>query len=125
MADLYRDVGGYERAAPLYNVGWRIAEESEPGLAAYILVAQADMYRWQGDHTRAYNLLEKARHLVQEKGLGFEERGLLSVAEGITLAESGELETGLRLLSRAIHFLEQQQAQRELARARFLLASSM
>lgn len=124
MADLYRDVGGYERAAPLYDVGWRIAQESEPGLAVYILVAQADMYRWQGDHAQARNLLEQARQLVQEKGLDFEERGLLPMTEGITLAESGELKAGLGLLSKAVHFLEQQRARRELARARFLLAKA-
>jgi len=124
MADLYRDVGGYERAAPLYHVGWRIAQDSEPGLAVYILAAQADMYRWQGNHAQAHNLLEQARQLVGEKGLDFEERGLLPMAEGITLAESGELEAGLCLLSKAVHFLEQQQARRELARTRFLLAKA-
>jgi len=122
MADIYRDVGAYRRAASLYSVGWRIAQESELSLAIYILVAQVDMYRWRGDHVRAYSLLEQARQLAQEKGLDFEERGLLPLAEGITLAESGELEAGLRLLSSAAHFLEQQQAMRELARARFLLA---
>ncbi|RLC75369.1 MAG: hypothetical protein DRJ03_30355, partial [Chloroflexi bacterium] len=124
MADLYRDVGAYERAVSLYSVGWQIAQESEPSLAIYILAAQADMYRWQGDCVRASSLLEQARQLAQEKGLDFEERGLLPLAEGITLAASGELEAGLGLLSSAAHFLEQQQAMRELARARFLLAKS-
>jgi len=46
------------------------------------------------------------------------------MAEGITLAESGELKAGLGLLSKAVHFLEQQQALHELARARFLLAKA-
>ena len=122
MADLYRDVGAYERAETLYDVAWQIAEESEPGLAVYILAARADMYRWQGDHTRARGLLKQARRLAEEKGLDFEERGMLPVAEGITLAESGEAEAGLRLLSNAVHFLKRRRAKRELARARFLLA---
>jgi len=124
MADLYREVGAYERAGPMYNAGWRMAQESEPGLAAYILVAQADMYRWQGDRARGRVLLRAARQLAEEKGLHFEERGLLPVAEGIALAESGEVEAGLTLLADAVRFLEQRRAKRELARARFLLAKA-
>jgi len=124
MADLYRDVGAFERAAPLYSAGWQTAQEGEPGLAVYILAAQADMARWQGDHARTLALLEQAHQLAQEKGLAFEEHGLLPVAEGITLVEGGEVEAGFRLLTDAIHFLEQRQARRELARAHFLLAKA-
>ena len=122
MADLYRDVEAYERAASLYDAGWQIARESAPGLAAYILAARADMRRWRGEHARALALLEQARRLAGEKNLDFEKRGLLPVAEGIALAESGEVKAGITLLSKAIHFLKQRQARRELARARFLLA---
>ncbi len=124
MADLYRDLGDYGRAEPLYAAGWQIAQESEPGLAVYILAAQADMCRWLGDCAQALALLEQARRLAEEKGLEFERRGLLPVAEGIALAESGETDTGLRLLSEGIAFLEQRQARRDLARARFLLAKA-
>jgi DNA-binding SARP family transcriptional activator/Flp pilus assembly protein TadD len=124
MASIYRDVGAYQRAASFYSAAWQIARESRPGLAILILAARADVYRWQGDHTRALTVLEQAHKLAEEKRLGFEERGLLPVAEGITLAESGEVETGLRFLSEAVHFLERRQAKRELARARFLLAKA-
>jgi DNA-binding SARP family transcriptional activator len=124
MADLYRDVGAYQRAASLYKAGWQMAQGREPGLAVYILAAQADMYRWQGDHPQALASLEQANQLAQEKGLGFEERGLLPMAEGIALAEGGEVEAGLGLLADAVCFLEQRQAKRELARARFLLAKA-
>jgi len=122
MADLYRDVGAYERAGPLYDAGWRIARESEPGLAVYILMAQADMYRWRGDHALAHALLQQARRLAEERRLDFEEHGLLPMAEGISLAEGGEVEAGLRLLTDVVRFLEERRAKRELARARFLLA---
>ena len=122
MADLYRDVGAYERAEPLYYAGWEIARENEPGLAVYILRAQADMYRWQGGHARALALLEQARQLAEANGLNLEGQGLLLVAEGITLAESGEVEAGLDLLSEGSRFLEQRHAKRELARVHFLLA---
>ena len=46
------------------------------------------------------------------------------MAEGIALAESGETEAGLGLLSNAVHFLESREAKHELARARFLLAKA-
>jgi LuxR family maltose regulon positive regulatory protein len=124
MADLYRDVGAYQHAVPLYNTGWQIAQGSEPGLAIYILAAQADMHRWQGDYARALTLLEQAHQLAQEKGLDFEERGPLPMAEGIVLAEGGEVEAGLQVLTDVVRFLEQRQAKRELARARFLLAKA-
>jgi DNA-binding SARP family transcriptional activator len=122
MADLYRDLGIYGYADQLYNSGWQIAREGESSLAVYILAARVDMYRWQGDLSRAFRLLEEARRLTEEKGLDFEKQGLLAIAEGSALAENGEIEAGLRLLSDAVGFLEQRQAKSELARARFLLA---
>ncbi len=124
MADFYRDLGAYERAVPLYEAGWQIARESEPRLAFYILVAQTDMHRWQEDYPKALDLLAQARRLAEQRGLEFEKRGALPVAEGITLAESGEVEAGLQLLSEGARFLEQRQARREWARARFLLAKA-
>jgi LuxR family maltose regulon positive regulatory protein len=124
MADLYRDAGLYERAVPLYSAGWQLAEETEPSLAVYVLLAQADMRRWQGDLVRALALLQRARRLAEEKGLKSAMQGLLPVAEGIALAESGEVETGLRMLSSGVDFLERGQAKRELGRAYFLLAKA-
>jgi two-component SAPR family response regulator/Tfp pilus assembly protein PilF len=124
MADLHRDVGAYERAESLYNASWQIAQESEPGLAFYTILAQADMARWQGKYACARGLLRQARQLTEAKELDFEKRGPLPVAEGITLAESGEIETGIRFLSDGARFLEQQQAKHELARAQFLLAKA-
>jgi len=124
MADVYRDVGASERAEPLYMAGWQIAQESRPDLAIYVLAARADMYRWQGNHAQARALLGQARQLAEKKGLEFQERGLLPVAEGITLAESNEITAGLRSLANGVRFLEQQRAKRELARSRFLLAKA-
>ncbi len=74
--------------------------------------------------TGALALLAQAHQLARGKGLDFEERGLLPMDEGIVLVEGGEIETGLRLLHDAAHFLEQRQAKRELARACFLLAKA-
>ncbi len=124
MADLYRDIGVYERAEPLYEAAWQLVQTTEPRLALCLLTARADMYRWQENYTKALALLEKARHLVEEKELDFEARGLLPATEGIALAESGEVEAGLHFLSNTVHFLEQREAKRELARARFLLAKA-
>jgi len=124
LADLYRDIGAYKQAESLYNAGWKIARESEPSLALYTLAARADMYRWQGDHALALSLLGQAQQLTEGKELDFENRGQLSVAKGITLAESGEIEVGIHLLSDAVHFLERQGAKHELARAQFLLGQA-
>lgn len=124
MADIYRDIAAWERAEPLYNAAWQIAQECEPGLAVYVLVAQAHMHRWREEYVQARIILEQARRLAQEKGLEFEERGPLPVAEGILLAVDDQLEDGIHLLSEAIRFLGQQRANRELAQARFLLAES-
>jgi LuxR family maltose regulon positive regulatory protein len=124
MADLHRDVGAYERALPLYDAGWQLASESEPGLAIYVLTAQADMHRWQGEYRQALALLEEAHRLAERNSLNFERSGLLPMAEGITLVESGEHVAGLQLLSEAVRLLEQRQARAKLARARFLLAKA-
>lgn len=124
MADVYRDLGAYERAELLYRAGGQMAQENDPSLIVYALAAQADMHRWQGDFASASELLTEARHLAEEKGLDFERRRLLLVAEGIVLAESGRPEDGLRRLSDGASFLEQHLAKHELARARFLTAKA-
>ncbi|HEY75516.1 MAG TPA: tetratricopeptide repeat protein [Thermoflexia bacterium] len=124
MADLYRDIGAYDRAEPLYHAGWQIAWKSEPGLAFYILLARADMYRWRGQRTRAFALLGQARQMVEGEGLDLEKHGLLPLAEGILLVEDGQVEAGIDLLAKAIRFLERRGARREAARARFLLAKA-
>jgi LuxR family maltose regulon positive regulatory protein len=124
MADLYRDLGLYERAALLYDAGQRLSGETEPSLAVYILLAQADMHRWRGDLSQAFALLQRARHLAEKKALSFEMQGLLPVAEGIVLAESGQIASGLGMLTDGIDFLERHHAKRELGRAYFLLAKA-
>jgi two-component SAPR family response regulator len=124
MADLYRDVGLYERAGPLYDVGWRLVKETEPSLAVYVLLAKVDMHRWQGDLPRARTVLQLARRLTEERGLKFEAQGSLPVAEGIVLAENGNVGEGLASLSDGIDFFLQCRANRELVRAYFLLAKA-
>jgi LuxR family maltose regulon positive regulatory protein len=122
MATLYRNIGDYRRAEFLYDLAWRVAHGSSPGLALVVLVARADMYRWQGDCARALSLLEQARELVNENGLDAERCGVVRVAEGIALAQSGELDEGLQLLSNGVSFLKEQGAKRDLARGRLLKA---
>jgi LuxR family maltose regulon positive regulatory protein len=124
MADLYRDIGAYERAEPLYTVAGQLAKETEPGHALYVLLAQADMRRWQANPSQALVLLRQARRLVGEVELRFEAQGLLPVAGGIALAESGQVEAGLEMIATGVAFLEHQQAKRELGRAYFLLAKA-
>jgi LuxR family maltose regulon positive regulatory protein len=122
MADLYRDVGAFERAEPLYNVAKQLAHETELGHAVYVLLAQADMRRWQGSPANALDLLQQARGLAEDEELRFEIQGLLPVAEGIALAESGKVKAGLQIIPQGVDFLERHQAKRELGRAYFLLA---
>ena len=122
MADLHRDLGAYERAEALYHAGRQMAQENDPSLIVYIMAAQADMHRWQGDFASASKLVREAGQLAEAKGLDFERRGLLLVTEGILLAESGRAKEGLRCLIDGASFLEKRTAKHELARARFLLA---
>jgi ATP/maltotriose-dependent transcriptional regulator MalT/DNA-binding SARP family transcriptional activator len=123
-AAVYRDIGSYRSAESLYDVAWGIARESRPGQAVRILAARADMHRWQGDHGRALELLDRADQLAQDRGLDVERRGMLAVSRGIALVEGGKIERGLELLSKGVGFLEEQGAMRELARGRFLLAKA-
>jgi len=122
MADLHRDVESYERADLLYESAWRLAQGAEPALMVYLLIAQADSFRWREEYARAQALLAQARQLAEEKDLQLELYGLLPMVEGITAVQSGEVESGLQCLVDAVEFLEQRQAHRELAQARFLLA---
>jgi len=124
LADLHRDLGDYGRAETLYDAGLQIARGGEPSLTVYTLAAQADMYRWMGDQARARFLLDQACRLAEEKGLDFERRGLLPASKGIALAESGEVEAGIRSLHDAVEFLEQRRARRELARTWLLAAKA-
>jgi LuxR family maltose regulon positive regulatory protein len=124
MADLYRDVGSYQRAGALYQAGWQVAQEADPGLAVYILAAQADMRRWEGEHDEALALAEEARRLAAERGLELEEGGQASLAHGAALAEAGRMQEGVALLEGAAGYLSERGALRELARARFLLSNA-
>jgi len=124
IATLYRNIGDYGRAESLYDAAWRIARESRPGLAVLILAARADMYRWQGDPGRALTVLGRAQDLADRDGLDAERYGVLRLTEGITLVESGDSERGLKLLSTALAFLEDQGAKQDLARGHFLCAKA-
>jgi ATP/maltotriose-dependent transcriptional regulator MalT/two-component SAPR family response regulator len=122
MATLYRNLGNYRRAEMLYDVAWRIASGSRPGLTVLILVARADMYRWQGNCARAPMLIERARGLAEQHELNAQRQGVLRISEGIALAESGNHALGLEQLSRGLAFLREQGAKRDLARGHFLKA---
>jgi LuxR family maltose regulon positive regulatory protein len=123
-ADLYCDVGAYELARPLYSVGWDIARDSNPDLAVYILAAQADMYRLKGDVKLALNLVDQARRMAADWDLTQDVEGLLEITEGIALAESGEVEAGVKLLAHAIRDFQGRKARRDEARAQLLLAKA-
>jgi DNA-binding SARP family transcriptional activator len=124
LASIYRDVGDYHRAELLYDTVWRIARESRPSQAVQVLASRADIRRWLGNHEEALELLGRARQLTEERSLDFERCGLLAVARGIALTESGDIRAGLRSLSDGVSFLVQQGARRQVASARFLLAKA-
>jgi len=125
MADVNRDIGAYERAEPLYDAAWRLAQATEPRVAVYTLTAQADMYRWQGQFSRAASLLARAREVANQTNLPFELSGLLPLAEGILLSESGEVDRGLDMLAQCSRYFEDQEALEYLARARLLTAKAL
>jgi LuxR family maltose regulon positive regulatory protein len=123
-ADLYRDVGAYELARPLYGAGWNIVRDSNPDLAVYTLVAQADMYRQEGDVQLALDLVEQARRMAADHELARDVGDMLEMVEGIALAESGDCEAGIDLLSQVVEALRARRARRDEARARLLLAKA-
>lgn len=124
MATLYRDAGACERAERLYEVAWHAVRGSSPRQAVGILAARADMYRWRGDPARALALLRQAKELSEESGLEGSLRGILALGEGAALAECGEGEAGLELLSEGVSYLEGQGAQGDLGRGLFLRAKT-
>ena len=124
MADIFRDLGAFERAEPLYNAALDVAREGRPAVAAYVLTALADAYRWQGDRARARAVLDEAERFARAKGLRFHLEGLLPAARGIVLAEDGDLEAGKGSLAKALEYLDAHGAEREAARARLLLAKA-
>jgi LuxR family maltose regulon positive regulatory protein len=124
MADVYRDVGAYERAEPLYRAARHLAQETEAGHAVYVLLAQADMRRWQGEPQEALALVREGRGIAEDEGLSLEAEGLSPVSEGIALAEGGEVESGIRAILDGLRSLERHRAKREMGRGFFLLAKA-
>jgi DNA-binding SARP family transcriptional activator len=124
MADINRDIGAFERAESLYEAAWRLAQATEPRVAVYTLAAQADMYRWRGQLSRAASLVERARWIAEDTDLVFERRGLIPLAEGILLSESGDVDEGLAMLAEASRYFKGVDAKEYLARARLLVAKA-
>ena len=124
MATIYRDAGLYRAAESLYDVAWQIARKHRPEEAVDVLVARADMYRWQGDRTRALALLKNAEEIAAQRGIESGESARVALGKGIALAEAGEIERGVRLLVDAVESLDKQGADNDLARGLFLLAEA-
>ncbi|MCJ7735947.1 MAG: tetratricopeptide repeat protein [Anaerolineae bacterium] len=122
MADLYRDIQAYDEAERYYAAGWDLICGSEPGIAFYILSAQADMARWQDRLVECEEMLARARVLAEEKSLDAEIQGALKVCEGAFLTASGDPGSGRELLTEAVAYLDRTQMLSDLVKARFLLA---
>jgi DNA-binding SARP family transcriptional activator len=122
IADLYRDIQAYDEAERYYGAAWKMVNERKPGVAFYILVAQADMARWRRDLTACEGFLTQAQALAVEKSLQTEMQGLLKVSRGAFLIENDNPEGGRVLLAEAIDYLQHTQVLSDIAKARFLLA---
>lgn len=122
MADLYRDIGAYDEARHHYSSSWQMIHEKRPAVGLYVLIAQADMARWQGDYADCRQLLVRARNLAEEKSLEAEMQGVVKVSAGACLAASGDPSTGRELLTEAVAYLDRAQVLSDLVKARFLLA---
>ncbi|NLE43409.1 MAG: tetratricopeptide repeat protein [Chloroflexi bacterium] len=124
QAEIYRDLTAYGQAETQYGAAWRLLEDVDPASLMHVMLSQATMLRWQGHHAGVQRLLEEACAWAEHRGLSFDRDGLLRATRGIALAEKGDYESGIDLLSESIAFLESRHADQDLAQVRLLLAKA-
>jgi LuxR family maltose regulon positive regulatory protein len=111
QADLFRDVGQYDTAMDLYRraLDW-LKSVNEPWLHDYTLTGLASCCRLSGELAQSRAWIDR----VQE-GMDAGLAANIKVERGSILVQSGELEEGVRLLTRGRDILAAQKAYPDLA----------
>jgi len=122
LADLKKDLGEHTVASDMYQTilddSWAV---DDAYFRVYIMNAMADNYRLMGDINRAEAAVQMATAEAGKTG-GAIELGISLLTEALIKRQQEELKAAVDRLGRAIVFLKEKGARRELATAYFTLA---
>ncbi|HEY5640518.1 MAG TPA: tetratricopeptide repeat protein, partial [Dehalococcoidia bacterium] len=119
LADIQREVGEYKAALDSYNEvlddAWTVGDAY---ICVYIMDAIANTHRLMGDLVQAESWAGRAS-AEAEKTEGDLEQGICLVTKGLIQRQQGELKEAVEYLERAVPYLREKDARRELAAAYF------
>ncbi len=124
LADIQREMGEHQAALDAYNEvlddAWSIGDAY---ICVYIMDAVANTHRLMGDLVQAESWAGRAS-AEAEKTEGDLEQGICLVTKGLIQRQQGELKEAVEYLERAVPYLREKDARRELAAAYFHAAGA-
>jgi len=124
LAEIQRDVGEYQAALEAFNEvlddAWSIGDAY---ICVYIMDAIANTHRLMGDLVQAESWAGRAS-AEAEKTEGDLEQGICLLTKGLIQRQQGELKEAVEYLERAVPYLREKDARRELAVAYFHAAGT-
>lgn len=124
LADIQREMGEHQAALDAYNEvlddAWSIGDAY---ICVYIMDAIANTHRLMGDFVQAESWAGRAS-AEAEKTEGDLEQGICFVTKGLIQRQQGELKEAVEYLEKAVPYLREKDARRELAVAYFHLAGT-
>ncbi|MCI0832927.1 MAG: tetratricopeptide repeat protein, partial [Chloroflexi bacterium] len=124
LADVQREKGEHQAALDSYNAilddAWTIGDAY---ICVYIMDAIANTHRLMGDLVQAESWAGRAS-AEAEKTEGDLEQGICLVTKGLIQRQQGELKEAVEYLEKAVPYLREKDARRELAAAYFHLAGT-
>ncbi|MCI0820600.1 MAG: tetratricopeptide repeat protein, partial [Chloroflexi bacterium] len=122
LADIQREMGEHQAALDAYNEilddAWTVGDAY---ICVYIMDAIANTHRLMGDLVQAESWAGRAS-AEAEKTEGDLEQGICLVTKGLIQRQQGELKEAVEYLEKAVPYLREKDARRELAAAYFHLA---
>ncbi|MCH8051007.1 MAG: tetratricopeptide repeat protein [Chloroflexi bacterium] len=124
LADIQRDMGEHQTALHAYkdvlDDAWSIGDAY---ICVYIMDAIANTHRLMGDLVQAESWAGRAS-AEAEKTEGDLEQGICLVTKGLIQRQQGELKEAIEYLEKAVPYLREKDARRELAAAYFHVAGA-
>ena len=122
LADIRRDAGDYTAALELYTAALDQAWSLDDAyIVIYIADSIANTYRLMGDLVNGESWAKRARAEAEKRG-GALEMGLCFTTTGLLKRHQGDLKEAVEHLEKAITYLKEADARRELALAYLHLA---